>query len=60
MRRAVPVALRRRLYDLMLRRYRHADDPRAAAIAPEDFDLRDDGLDAALDIVAVCSSARTR
>jgi SAM-dependent methyltransferase len=59
-RRAVPVALRRRLYDLMLRRYRHADDPRAAAIAPEDFHLRDDGLDAALDIVAVCSSARIR
>ena len=59
-RRAVPVALRRRLYDLMLRRYRHADDPRAAAIAPDDFHLRDDGLDAALDLVAVCSSSSTR
>ena len=42
----------------MLRRYRHADDPRAAAIAPDDFHLRDDGLDAALDLVAVCSSPR--
>ena len=57
-RRAVPVAARRRLYDLMLRRYRHADDPRAAAIEPADFHLRDDGLDAALDLVAVCSSPR--
>ena len=38
----------------MLRRYRHADDPRAAAIAPDDFHLGDDGLDAALDLVAVC------
>ena len=60
LRRAVPVALRRRLYDLMLRRYRRADDPRAAAIAPEDFDLRGDGLDAALDLFAVCSSPTTQ
>jgi SAM-dependent methyltransferase len=60
LRRAVPVALRRRLYDLMLRRYRHTDDPRALAIAPEDFHLRDEGLDAALDLFAVCSSPRTR
>jgi SAM-dependent methyltransferase len=55
-RRAIPTAVRRRLYDLMLRRYRHADDPRAAAIAPDDFHLRDDGLHAALDLFAVCSS----
>ena len=60
LRRAVPVVARRRLYDLMLRRYRHADDPRAAAIAPDDFDLHDDGLDAALDLFAVCSSPRAR
>lgn len=59
LRRAVPVALRRRLYDLLLRRDRHADDPRAAAITPDDFDLRGDGLDAALDLFAVCSSPRT-
>ena len=44
----------------MLRRYRRADDPRAAAITPEDFHLRDDGLEAALDLVAICSSARIR
>ena len=54
-RRAIPVALRRRLYDLALRRLRHADDPRALAITPDDFHLRDDGLDAALDLFAVCS-----
>ena len=30
----------------------NADDPRAAAIVPEDFELRDDGLGAALDVVA--------
>jgi SAM-dependent methyltransferase len=58
-RRAVPMALRRRLYDAMLRRRRRAEDPRALAITPEDFHLRDDGLDAALDLVAVCSSLRT-
>ena len=60
LRRAVPVALRRRLYDLLLRRYRRADDPRAAAIAPDDFDLRGDALDAALDLFAICSSPTTR
>jgi hypothetical protein len=43
----------------MLRRYRHADDPRAAAITADDFDLRGDGLDAALDLFAVCSSPTT-
>jgi SAM-dependent methyltransferase len=59
LRRGVPVAVRQRLYDLMLRRYRHADDPRAAAITPEDFHLRGEGLDAALDLFAVCSSPRT-
>jgi SAM-dependent methyltransferase len=59
-RRLVPNVVRRRLYDLMLRRYRRADDPRAPAITPEDFHLRDDDLDAALDLVAVCAGPRTR
>jgi SAM-dependent methyltransferase len=59
-RRLVPNAARRSLYDLMLRRYRHADDPRAQAITPDDFHLREDGLEAALDLVAVCSAPRTR
>jgi SAM-dependent methyltransferase len=60
LRRAVPIALRRRLYDLLLRRHRRADDPRALAITPADFELRDDGLDAALDLVAVCASPGPR
>ena len=59
-RRLVPNAARRSLYDLMLRRYRHADDPRAQAITADDFHLREDGLEAALDLVAVCSAPRTR
>src|SRR5829696_357069 len=58
LRRAVPNALRRRLYDLMLRRHRRVDDPRALAIVPGDFELRDDGLDAALDLLAGCSGPR--
>jgi SAM-dependent methyltransferase len=59
LRRAVPNRVRRRLYDLMLRRYRRDDDPAAAAIEPGDFELRDDGLDAALDLVALCSGPRS-
>ena len=58
LRRFVPNPVRRRLYDVLLRRHRRADDPRAPAITPEDFHLREDGLDAALDLVAVCSAPR--
>lgn len=58
LRRLVPTALRRRLYDLVLRRTRRAEDPRAAAITPADFVVRDDGLEEALDLVAVCSAPR--
>ena len=57
-RRAVPIALRRRLYDLMLRRYRHDDDPRAEAITPDDFELRDADLEQSLDLCAICSKAQ--
>lgn len=53
LRRAVPRRARQRLYDTMLTRARRTPDPRAAAIRPEDFDLRDAGLDEALDLVAV-------
>jgi SAM-dependent methyltransferase len=58
LRRLAPKALRRRLYDLVLRRTRRSEDPRAAAITPGDFFLRGDGLDDALDLVAVCSAPR--
>jgi hypothetical protein len=53
LRRVVPRRLRQRLYDAMLTRARRHPDPRAAAITPADFELRDQDLDAALDLVAV-------
>jgi SAM-dependent methyltransferase len=59
LRRLVPRRLRQRLYDRMLSRERADADPRAAAITPDDFELRDSGLDAALDLVAVCGGARS-
>jgi SAM-dependent methyltransferase len=54
LRRFVPRAARRRLYDWRLRRERSADDPRAEAIEVDDFRLDDGPLDEALDLVAVC------
>jgi SAM-dependent methyltransferase len=51
-RRLVPRRARQLLYDRMLTRERATDDPRAAAITPEDFALRDSGLEQALDLVA--------
>ena len=55
-RRLVPTAVRQRLYDLLLRRYRHAGDARAASIEAGDFELRDGPLEQALDLCAICSS----
>lgn len=54
LRRLVPRRARQRLYDALLRHYRPPDDPRAEAITPEDFELRDSDLDRALDLVAFC------
>lgn len=58
MRRVVPRELRKRLYDRRLSHERRNDDARAWAITVEDFALRPDGLDEALDVVAVCRSRR--
>jgi SAM-dependent methyltransferase len=58
LRRLVPNAVRRVLYDLLLRHFRRTDDPRAAAIAVEDFELRDDRLEAAIDLFAICRAPR--
>ncbi|MFN8161882.1 MAG: class I SAM-dependent methyltransferase [Solirubrobacterales bacterium] len=58
LRRLVPLRARRRLYDLMLRRYRHVEDPRAAAIEASDFELREGGLEDALDLCAICRDPR--
>lgn len=56
-RRLVPRRARRALYDALLSHARRGDDPRAAAITPEDFEVRADGVGAALDVIAVCSTA---
>jgi hypothetical protein len=53
LRRAVPRRLRQRLYDLMLTRARRDEDPRAAEITENDFELRSTDLDDCLDVVAV-------
>jgi SAM-dependent methyltransferase len=54
LRRLVPRGARQRLYDWRLGRERSDPDPEAAAIGVEDFSLGEDGLEAALDLVAVC------
>jgi SAM-dependent methyltransferase len=58
LRRVLPRRARQALYDLALRRLRREDDPRAAAITIDDFEFRDTGLEAALDLCAVCRDPR--
>jgi SAM-dependent methyltransferase len=58
LRRLVPMRAKQKLYDLMLNRYRGADDPRAAEIDADDFELRADGLADALDLCAICRRPR--
>jgi SAM-dependent methyltransferase len=58
LRRLVPRRAKQALYDRLLRRNRSRDDPRAAAIRAEDFELRRTGLEAALDLMAVCRRPR--
>ncbi len=53
-RRLVPRRARQVLYDALLSRARRTADPRAAAIDEDDFRLVEEGLDAVLDVVAVC------
>ncbi len=55
LRRLVSRRARQRLYDWMLGRQRAAEDPAAAAITREDFELRGEGIDECLDLAAVCS-----
>jgi SAM-dependent methyltransferase len=54
LRRFVPRRARQWAYDTQLRRERAHATPEAAAIELDDFVLRDDPLDEALDLVAVC------
>jgi SAM-dependent methyltransferase len=56
LRRLVPRAVRQSLYDGLLRHYRPPADPRAEAIAIEDFELRSSFLEEALDLYAFCRS----
>lgn len=58
LRRLVPMRGKQVLYDSMLRRARTESDPRAEAIEPSDFELRGEGLDDALDVVAICRHPR--
>jgi SAM-dependent methyltransferase len=58
LRRLVPRRARQLLYDRRLSRERSAADPDAAAIGVDDFALRTEGLEAALDLVAVCHTGR--
>ena len=58
LRRLVPRTARQRLYDRRLSRERADDDPEAAAITTEDFTLAGEGLDGALDLVAICRKSR--
>jgi SAM-dependent methyltransferase len=59
LRRRVPRRVRQVLYDRMLTRSRaRRPDPRAAAIGPEDFELRADDVARAFDLVAVCRRPR--
>ena len=58
MRRLVPRRLRQRLYDRRLTSERMRHDPRAEAIGVDDFRFGWEGLEACLDVVAVCSEPR--
>jgi SAM-dependent methyltransferase len=56
LRRLVPRRARQHLYDRLLRHYRPRHDPRAQAIAIEDFELRRRPLEESLDLYAFCRS----
>jgi SAM-dependent methyltransferase len=58
LRRLVPRRARQFLYDRLLARARRDPDPRPLAIEESDFFLRDEDLERALDLVAVCQGPR--
>ncbi len=60
LRRLASMRIRQRLYDLLLGRFRKDDDPRADAIASEDFHLGRQELDDSLDVIAVCRDPRRK
>ncbi|MBK5110607.1 MAG: class I SAM-dependent methyltransferase [Thermoleophilia bacterium] len=58
LRRLVSVKMKQRLYDGLLGRFRKDGAPRASRITSEDFHLAATGLDASLDVVAICRRPR--
>ena len=54
LRRFISRGLRQRLNDRQLARSRAGNDPRAAAITREDFELRGSGIEESVDLVAIC------
>lgn len=58
LRRLVPRRARQRLYDWRLSRDRVTPRPGALEIGPEDFRVSPEGLEAALDLIAVCEDRR--
>jgi SAM-dependent methyltransferase len=56
LRRLIPRRVRQRLYDWRLSGDRATPRPGAQVISPEDFSLSPDGLDAAIDLFAVCDA----
>ncbi len=58
LRRFVPRRVLQRLYDRQLTSERESPNPGAAEITVDDFELRSEGLEQALDVVAVCRSPR--
>jgi SAM-dependent methyltransferase len=58
LRRAIPRRARQLLYDAALSLARRRITPLAESISVADFELRDEGLDECLDVVAICRSPR--
>lgn len=58
LRRFVPRRARQVLYDWKLARARRGDSSAASQFTIQDFDLRSDGLEASLDVVAVCQTGK--
>ncbi len=58
LRRFVPRTVLQRLYDRRLTTEREHPHPGAGAITVDDFELRSEGLEQALDVIALCRSPR--
>ena len=58
LRRFVPRRARQVLYDWKLSRARRGEDSQASDLTVEDFELRSEGLEEALDVVAVCKKGQ--